>query len=319
MLYATADMQMDYPSLKDALAGVAVTLATPFTQDGDSVRYDELRNNAAFLVDSDVPTLIPCGNTGEYYSLSMDERRQIVEETVATVGGDAAVVAGAGGSTKEVLHLIEHYESCGADGVMVMHPSHTYIHRDGLFEYYETIASSTDLGVVLYKRGPELMDELIEELAEIENVVGVKYAVNDVNAFSSAVETVTADVVWSDGIAERFAPAFAIEGADGFTSGIGAFLPELPLALMDALRSEEWDRASRIRNLARPYEDLRESTGSNNPFTAANNVPAIKYGLELSGLYGGPVREPLTELTEEDKQRAEKYYHNIVQTLPDLT
>jgi 4-hydroxy-tetrahydrodipicolinate synthase len=202
---------------------------------------------------------------------------------------------------------------------MIMHPGHTYVHREGLRDYYETIVSSTDLGVVLYKRGPELGDELLAELSGRENVVAVKYAVNDVNAFSRTVESAAGDVVWSDGLAERFAPSFAVEGADGFTSGIGVFVPELPLALMDALRSEEWDRARRIRTLARPYEDLREETGSRNPFTAANNVPAVKYGLELAGRYGGPVREPLTGLDEADADRAERYYREIERTLPELT
>jgi 4-hydroxy-tetrahydrodipicolinate synthase len=310
---------MSYQQLKESLAGVAVTLATPFTDDRMEVRYDELRTNARYLVDAGIPTLIPCGNTGEYYSLSFNERRRIVEETVASVDSDAAVVPGAGGSTKEVVELVSQYESAGADGVMIMHPNHTYIHRKGLREYYETIAANTDLGVVLYKRGPELTDELLVELSDVKNIVGVKYAVNDVNAFSGTLEVASGDVVWSNGIAERFALSFAIEGADGFTSGIGAFVPELPLALDEAIRDGEWDRARRLRELARPYEDLRESSGPDNPFTAANNVPAIKHGLGLAGLYGGPVREPLTALSEEDKRRAEEYYEEICDRLSTLT
>lgn len=310
---------MRYQELRSALAGVAITPATPFSRDGDSVRYDELRANTEHLVDANVPTVVPCGNTGEYYSLSVEERLRIVEETVDAADGDAAVVAGAGGSTKEVLHLAERYESFGVDGIMLMHPSHTYVHRDGLLRYYEKIAANTDLGVVLYKRGPELMDELLVQLSEIENVVAVKYAVSDVANFADVVDASEGDVVWSDGIAERYAPAFVVEGATGFTSGIGNFIPELPLALMDALRNGEWDRAKRIRNLARPYENLRDSTGRDNPFTAANNVPAVKYGMELAGLYGGPVREPLTELSEADQRRAEEYYREMTERLPELT
>ena len=82
---------------------------------------------------------------------------------------------------------------------------------------------------------------------------------------------------------------------------------------MDALRREDWERAREIRDLARPYENLREEAGSNNSFSAANNVPAIKYGLELAGLYGGPVREPLVELTDEDRRRAEEYYERLTE------
>lgn len=309
---------MNYRELKQQLAGVAVTPTTPFSEDGDSVRFDELRGNVEHLVQAGIPVLLPCGNTGEYYSLSDEERVRIVEETVAAAGDEAAVIAGAGGSTKHVSQLAEQYRDAGADGIMVMHPSHTYVHRDGLRRYYERIAASTELGVVLYKRGPEVMDEMLTDLTETENVVGVKYAVNDISGFSDAVASASGDAVWSDGIAERFAPSFALEGAEGFTSGIGAFVPELPLALMDALRNQEWDRARELRDIARPYEDFRDETGGDSPFASANNVPAVKYGMELAGLYGGPVREPLTELSDEDKERAETLYHEIEERLSEL-
>jgi 4-hydroxy-tetrahydrodipicolinate synthase len=303
----------------EALSGVAVTPTTPFDRDGDSVLYDELRRNTEFLVDAGIPTIIPCGNTGEYYSLSGEERLRIVEETVDAVGGDAAVVAGAGGSTKEVLSLADRYASFGVDGVMLMHPGHTYVHEEGLLEYYQKIAAATDLGLILYKRGPELTDELLARLSELENVVAVKYAVNDVCGFSNVVETATGDVVWSVGLAERYVPAFAVEGAEGFTSGIGNFVPEVPLALMDALQEGDWERAKRVRKLARPMETLRESAGSNNRFANANNVPTVKYGMELADLYGGPVREPLTDLTEEDRRRVEEYYGEIKERMSDLS
>jgi 4-hydroxy-tetrahydrodipicolinate synthase len=310
---------MNLEETKRKLAGVAVTPPTPFSEDGDSVLYDELRENVAYLVDAGIPVLLPCGNTGEYYSLSDDERVRIVEQTAAAAGDDAAVVAGAGGSTKHVLQLADRYREAGADGIMLMHPGHTYVHRDGLRRYFERIAAGTELGVVLYKRGPEVMDELLVDLTEIENVVGVKYAVNDVSAFSRAVERSSGDAVWSNGIAERFAPSFLFEGAKGFTSGIGAFVPELPLALMEALRNGEWARARQLRELARPYEELRDGTGPNSPFASANNVPAVKYGMELAGLYGGPVREPLTGLSEADEERAEALYREITERLPKLS
>ena len=310
---------MHLEDLRQRLAGVAVTPTSPFTEDGDDVQYDELRGNLEYLIDAGVPVLLPCGNTGEYYSLSEEERVRIVEETAAVTGDDAAVIAGASGSTKEVLRLAERYREAGADGLMVMHPSHTYVHRDGLRHYFKRIASNTDLGVVLYKSGPEVMDNLLVDLVELENVVGVKYAVNDINTFSSVVARASGDAVWIDGIAERFAPSFALEGAEGFTSGIGTFVPELPLALMNALEDGEWDRARALRELARPYEELRDGTGVNSPFASANNVPAVKYRMELAGLYGGPVREPLSELSEADKERAETLYRDITERLPDLT
>ncbi|WP_254546894.1 dihydrodipicolinate synthase family protein [Halomarina pelagica] len=303
---------MGYEELKDSLRGVAFTNPTPFSEDREDVLHDELARNVEWMVDRGAGVVIPCGNTGEYYSLSMDERAEVVATTVEAAG-DATVVGGLGGSTKSVLHLLSRYEAAGVDAVMVMHPVHTYVHHEGIRRYYERILEATDLGVVLYKRGPELTADHLAALAEYDNVVAVKYADNDVKAFSQAVSDVEGDVVWSNGIAERFAPSFAIEGAEAFTTGIGNFVPEQVLALQDALRDEDWEEARRVRDLLRPYEDLREETGrGDSDVAAANNVPAVKYGQELAGLYGGPVREPLVDLSEADRERAEAYYDRIV-------
>ncbi|MFA9517070.1 dihydrodipicolinate synthase family protein [Halopenitus sp. H-Gu1] len=302
---------MQYQRIKSDLRGVAFTNPTPFDEHGEEIRHDALADNVRHVVDAGGRVVIPCGNTGEYYSLTDDERIAVVETVVEAIGDEATIVGGVGGSTKTAIELAAAYEDVGADAIMIMNPGHTYQHQVGLIEYYRKIVESTDLGVILYKRGPEVTLDLLAEIADYENVVGMKYAVNDVKGFSEAVSTIDSDVVWSNGIAERFAPAFAIEGAEGFTTGIGNFVPEQVLALMDALKAEEWDRARALRDLIRPYENLREESGEGNDLSAANNVPAVKHGMELAGLYGGPVREPIVELSDADRRRSEEYYERI--------
>lgn len=303
---------MSYDSVKDGLRDVAFTTTAPFDSDGENVSYEHHRENMRALQEAGASLFVPCGNTGEYYSLSHSERINIVEATVEATDDRSTVIAGAGGSTKTVKQLLTEYEDAGVDGAMIMYPSHTYLHDEGVREYYHSIAESTDLPLVLYKRGPELSDDSIAELSLLENVVGVKYAVNDIKAFSKAVSTTEGDLVWINGIAERFAPTYALEGAEGFTTGIGNFVPKPPLALHDALENEDWERAREIRDILRPYEDLRDETGADDsPFGSANNVPAVKHGMDYAGLYGGPVREPLVDLSDEDKERAEKYYDQI--------
>lgn len=307
---------MAYESLKNDLKDVAFTNPTPFSEDGEAVRHDELAANVEFLRDAGAQLIVPCGNTGEYYSLSNDERAAVVETTADAFGDAGSVVGGVGGSTKNAKMLADRYADAGADAIMVMHPVHTYVHEDGILDYYRALADHTDLGVVLYKRGPELTHDHIRELSERENVVAVKYAVNDIAAFSKAVRTTPGDLVWVNGIAERFAPSFHVEGAEGFTTGIGNFVPETVLALQEALAEGDLSRAREIRDLLRPYEDLRQETGPNNRFDSANNVPAVKVGLELAGRYGGPVREPLVALSETDRERAAEYYEAITAASP---
>ena len=185
-----------------------------------------------------------------------------------------------------------------------------YLHEAGIREYYEAIADASPLPLVLYKRSHTISDDVLGEVVEHENVVGVKYAVNDIGAFANVAQ-VDADIVWINGIAERYAPAFALEGAEGFSTGIGNFAPELALDLWRALDKREWDRARKIRDQFQSLEELREEEGSNNDISAANNVPVIKHCMELAGLEGGPVREPIVDLSDEDRRRAREYYEPL--------
>lgn len=304
---------MSHGVRESELRDVAFTTPTPFTEDGEEVRHDALADNLRFLERAGARLFIPCGNTGEYDSLTDDERVAVVRTHVETVGDDGTVVGGLAGSTKQVRSLAAGYEEAGADALMIMPPDHTYVHERGLDEYYRRIAAATELDVVLYKRGPAPTPRTLASLAEVDNVVGVKYARNDLREFAALTADVP-ELVWLDGVAERYAPGFAIEGAVGFTTGLGNFAPAISLALAEALHDADWERARRLREVVRPIEELREETGEDNSFPAANNVPVVKYGLELAGQTGGPVREPLVELSEDDRRRTREYYERIVDT-----
>lgn len=304
-------MATAYGDLRESLQGVAFTTPTPFSSDGERVLHEKIDQNAQALYDAGARVFLPCGNTGEYYSLSQDERISVIESTVDALPSDATVVGGAGGSTKNAIELLEAYEASGADAAMIMYPRHTYVHEQGLIEYYRALAEATDLGLVLYKRGDLLSETVLDELSTIENVVAVKYAVNDVKLFSRLVQTVSGDVEWLNGVAERYAIAYAVEGADGFTTGIGNFVPQPVLALENALSTGDWDLAKQIRNALRPFEDFREEHGGGAAFGSAKNVPIVKYGQELQGMAGGPVREPLVELSSDDRDRVEQYLERL--------
>ncbi|WP_435320938.1 dihydrodipicolinate synthase family protein [Haloarchaeobius sp. TZWSO28] len=305
---------MQYRQLSGEFSTVCFTTATPFSADGSEVDHEELSANLSWMADAGARVFIACGNTGEYYSLSTDERVAVVETHVEEVGDRGTVVGGVGGSTKDAIALIEAYEDAGADAIMVTNPDHTHIHERGLVEYYERLAASTDLGLVPYKRGPEISHSVLMELTTIENIVAVKYAVPDLNAFARAVQESPGDVTWVNGIAERYALSFAIEGATGYTTGIGNFAPESTLELHAAVQNGEWDRARRLRAPLQLFEELRADTGPDNALSAANSVSAVKYGMELAGLYGGPVREPLVDLAADDQRRADELFEAIEST-----
>jgi 4-hydroxy-tetrahydrodipicolinate synthase len=296
--------------VKERLRGVAGGLLTPFDADG-TIRHEHIAENARALYDRGLRTFLAAANISEYHALSYEERVDVVETSVDALPEDACVLAGVGGPLAEATGLAERYGELGADATMVMPPDFTYMHRDGLVEYYRKLAAASPMPTVPYARGFEPTPDLLAEIARIDGVVGVKYAVDDVPLFAEAVATGPDDVVWVDGMAEPHAVALWANGAEGFTAGVSNFRPEVGLALYDALDAGDYEHAREIQALALPFQRFRGTTGEGNTFSGGVSVAAVKRGLERTGLHGGHLRPPLSELSEADRARADELYDEL--------
>lgn len=288
---------MDRGDLPQRLATVVVTMVTPFDEEG-GVDGEALAAHARFLVDRGISVLVPCGNTGEFSSLSVEEAEAVVRIVSEAVGDRAAVLAGVGWSTSLAVRLARHAEVVGAHGVMIHHPVHPYLHPEGVLDHYLRIMEAVDLPVVLYKRGPQVPDQMLARLSSQPQVAGVKYAVNDLDAFARLVGSAGEGTAWICGTAERWAPFFRLGGAVGFTSGLANFAPRLALGMHRALAEGDWEEAMRLRAELEPFERLRDG-----PTFSANNVPAVKEAMAMLGLGSWRVREPLRRLEGSDRAR----------------
>jgi 4-hydroxy-tetrahydrodipicolinate synthase len=281
-------------ALRTNLEGVWVTLVTPFGDDG-AIDLDRFAEQVRGLADADIDHLVPAGNTGEYSSLTPSEIVELVSVT-REAAPDTVVVAGVGGDLHGARELTARCLAAGADGVMVHHPSHTFVSASGLEAYYRELLAEADGRALLYKRGHVVPDALLARLLDGGAAWGVKYAVNDLVAFDRARRSAP-DGLWLCGTAELWAPFFALLGARGFTSGLACVAPRLPLAMDAALRVGDYADAMRLRELAAPFEALRAEDG------ASKNVPAVRAALTLSGLDVGPPRPPLAALEAGDVER----------------
>jgi 4-hydroxy-tetrahydrodipicolinate synthase len=296
--------------VRQHLRGVVAGLLTPF--DGDlEVEHPKLKANARSLYNSGIRTFLASANISEYHSLSQDERVEVTQSSVDALPSDACILAGVGGSTSEAQTLIRAYDRVGTDAMMVMPPHHAYVHERGLIRYYEKLAADTEIPLVPYVKGFDPSVDYLRDLTHVDGVIGIKYALEDAVKLGAAVLAGADDVVWVDGLAEPFAVSFWNEGIEGFSAGVSNFRPEVGLALYEALTAEEWDRARRIRNICLPYQNFREETGRDNAVDGAISVSAVKKGLELAGLHGGRVREPIESLSPADERRAEELYNQL--------
>lgn len=303
-------MPLSKSGVRQQLRGVAAGLLTPFDDELD-VEHPKLEANAKSLYGDGIQTFLAAANISEYHSLSQNERVEVTETTVSALPSDACVLAGVGGSTPEARDLIRAYDRVGVDAMMVMPPHHSFVHERGLIRYYEKLDAVTETPLVPYVKGFDPSVSYLRDLADVDGVVGVKYAIEDGVKLGAAVSSAPDDVVWVDGLAEPYAVSFWNEGIEGFSAGVSNFRPEVGLELFEALTAEDWERARRIRNICLPYQDFRDETGENNTIKSAISISAVKKGLELAGLHGGPVREPIEPLSPADERRAVELYDQL--------
>src|SRR5699024_8751014 len=140
---------------------------------------EALRNNINHLVENDFKVIVPCGNTGEYYSLTLEECEKVTKIALEEMNGKASGLVGVGYDAKTAIKQSLYAQENGAHGVMIHQPVHPHITEKGLIEYYSEIANAIDIGVVLYITSKKLTVEGYKELAKIKNIVGIKYSVKE--------------------------------------------------------------------------------------------------------------------------------------------
>ncbi|ADB63268.1 dihydrodipicolinate synthetase (plasmid) [Haloterrigena turkmenica DSM 5511] len=310
-------MSLPAEQVRSRLRGVAVGLLTPFDDDLE-IEHEKIAENAQELYDEGIRTFLATANISEYHSLSASERVDVAETSVDALPSDACVLAGVGGSTHNATELIQAYDRIDVDAMMIMPPDHTYLHEQGLLEYYRNLVSATETPLVPYVRGFDPSVDYLTSLTRVDGVVGIKYALKDPVKLGAAVEAGADDVVWVDGLAEPYAVSYWAEGAEGFSAGVSNFRPEIGLELFDALSEGDWERACELRNICLPYQNFRDEAGQDNAIAGAISVSAVKKGLELAGLHGGNVREPIRTLQPEEERKAERLYNQLEDDIESL-
>lgn len=270
---------------------------TPFADDL-TVRVDALEANVAWMVDCGVDGIVATGTMGEAYSLTDDERRLVVETVVATVAGRVPVLVGISSDTpSRAAALAAMGEEVGAQGVMCTPPPTYAADPRELRAFYETVAASSDLPIMVYNNPSTTHTDLspadVVALAAIDQVVAVKETSGDARRIFEILQLADGEIEVLVG-GDDWALEGAAAGATGWISGCAVVVPELSVALFAAAAAGDLVAARghyrRLAALARLDMDPKL-------------VQFFKGALDAIGRYGGPVRPPRGGLQDRDVAR----------------
>jgi 5-dehydro-4-deoxyglucarate dehydratase len=289
---------MNPQELKQVLSsGLLSFPITDFDANGD-FRQKSYIERLEWLAPYGATALFAAGGTGEFFSLTHDEFSQVIKTAVDTCEGQVPILAGAGGPTRAAIAFAQEAERLGAKGVLLLPHYLTEASQDGIVEHVAAVCDSIKIGVVVYNRANcRLSPESLEKLADrCPNLIGFKDGIGDIELMVSIWRRLGDRFSYLGGLptAEVYAAAYKALGVPVYSSAVFNFVPQLAMDFYHAIAND--DRATQNRLIDEfflPYLAIRNRK-------AGYAVSIVKAGARLVGHDGGPVRAPLTDLTEEE-------------------
>ena len=276
--------------------GGLTALITPF-RDGE-VDETGLGTLVERQLSAGVDGVVPCGSTGESATLSHAEHHRVVEVVVEAAAGRLQVLAGTGSNnTREAIELTRSAQQVGADGALLISPYYNKPTQQGLVEHFKAIAAETDFPLVVYnipgRTASNILPETLAQLAEVEQIVGVKEACGDIVQISEVLAQCPDDFRVLSGDDALTLPLLAI-GGHGVISTSSNVAPGEMVELVAAARGGDIARARSLHYRLLPLFDVL--------FCETNPIP-VKRAVALQLGLDDALRLPLTDLSEPHSER----------------
>lgn len=164
--------------------GCGTALVTPFTNDG--INFEELRKLIEFQILEGADSLIICGTTGESSTMSLEEKKSVIEFSIKIANNRIPIIAGTGGNnTSEVIKLSKFAEKVGANGLLIVTPYYNKTTQLGIISHYSKISKNVNIPIILYnvpsRTGLNIEPKTCLELSKIPNIVAIKEASGNIS------------------------------------------------------------------------------------------------------------------------------------------
>ncbi len=279
---------------------------TALTKDGH-VDMEANRRIYDHLIAGGMDGILILGSIGEFFAISLEEKKRMIREALNYVNRRVTVYAGTGGTVfEECVELSRYALEQGADGVMVISPYYFNLPDSAVLDFYDTLAGRIEGPLLLYnfpaRTGYDLKPHVVLELARRrKNIVGIKDTVDVMGHTRALIQTVKSEfpefLVYS-GFDEFFSHN-VISGGDGCIAGLSNFAPETASALAEAARAEDFGL---LREYQMKIDRLMAVYDVGEQF-----VPIIKKAMVLRRIPMKSVcARPMQEATEEETRRLEQ-------------
>lgn len=282
----------------DELRGTFAVTITPMNENQE-IDLEGLKNNIDWLISEGIPGICVTGSTGEFSSLTSQERLVIAETAVKHINGRVKCLIGtAAETTKETIYFTKHAKSIGADGVLIINPYYCLPTPDEIYHHYRAVSDAVDITIMAYNNpahsGVDMKPELLAKLATIKNVKYVKDATGDLRRIPDIIRLSDGKIkVFCGG--EDLAFENFILGATGWICVCANILPRKSQQLFELVSSKQIDKARNLFYELYPLLEMLEHS--------PKAIQIVKTSLNLMGHAGGACRLPRMPLSvEEEKQ-----------------
>jgi 4-hydroxy-tetrahydrodipicolinate synthase len=277
------------------LNGVMPALVTPFDRNG-KVDFKAFETLLTHLRVAGVTGWVPNGSTGEYFSQSNAERREVLQFVKDFAKPGEILIAGTNApATREVIEQTAMAREIGYRNVLLAPPFYTRPTQQELIRHYETVLGAVDVNLVLYsypaKDGSDISFELMDHFADNPRVIGIKESSGSVQR-AIAINSRYGDKLQLSCGSDDVVLDFMLWGASSWICGPSNCMAQACCDL---------DRSFKAGDIAKAREQMRVLYRAMNILESGKFVQKIKYGCELQGLPVGECRGPLGPLTDEEK------------------
>ena len=281
--------------------GAGVAIITPFNEDG-TVNYDAFGEIIEAQIKGGSDAIIVCGTTGESSTMNDEEHIAVIKYCVDKVAKRVPVIAGSGSNcTREAVNISREAERVGADGLLCVTPYYNKCTQEGLYQYYKAISDAVNIPIIMYnvpsRTGTTIQPETAVRIAkEVKNVVAIKEASGNISAVAKLASLAEGCIDIYSGNDDQVLPILSL-GGKGVISVWSHVAPKKVHDMVMAFLNGDIATAQKLQ--------LEAIDVIGALFSEVNPIP-VKAATNMLGFNAGPVRAPLTELSDKNKEVLKK-------------